>query len=132
MTRLKVHTAHRLSFRFRTRKPPSSTVEAASESNKKSSSLEEQSHAIEPKVKHHCSAITILPRNETTASNTMEEHRCFEREESHEVREESEDPTQDIVDILKCILEEQTLNSSQVYSISGRQLRIDVLEDTDL
>lgn len=144
MTRLKVHAAHRLSFRFRTRKSQSTQgAVSTSESIEKSSSNQAKGCGIQTEVKQHRSVITILPKLETKAnqslskelenkaSNSMDEETLFQSEERRE-GSEGEDVTQDVVDVLRCILEKQSLNSSQVYSISGRQLRIDVLEDTDL
>jgi len=142
MTRLKVHAARRLSFRFRTRKSQSTPNTVTSESIEKSSSNQEKGCEIATDVKKHRSVITIQPKLETKATilpkveknafEVMDEQKIFKRGESAEDKEESEDITQNVVNVLRRILEQQSLNSSQVYCISGQQLRIDVLEDTDL
>jgi hypothetical protein len=143
MTKLRVQAQHRLNFRFLSRKSHSSGVkflpQTPENEQKRSSENDASGSKVESK---HLSAITILPRTDSSLEGHCKPSTSEEMEnqssDSSETKNTNAEATggdcdsQEAIDVLRRILEKQRPNSTEVYSISGCAIRIEVLEDTEL
>lgn len=147
MTKLRIQAQHRLNFRFLTRKSHSrssgvNVLAESDENGQKRSSMNKETNASGSKVlTKHLSSITIVPHKKDKDSSIeergkpsikMDKQASDSIAAAKDVDSERNCECQEALDVLRRILEIQTPNTTEVYSLSGCAVRIEVLEDTDL
>lgn len=145
MTKLRIQAQRRLNFRFLTRKSNSHSSGAkllleSDENRQKRSSTNEETNASGSKVStKHLTSITILPHQKDKDDSLEERGPSIEMEKqtscpiaTKDIDSEKDCEPKEALDVLRQILEIQPTNSTEVYSLSGCAVRIEVLEDTDL